>query len=188
MPNCRMLCWFFTQSHHVIWLWRWSIINHWIPFSRKPGSFDISASLSIYLLATWMSTNMCLAAQDIVLKSLISCYLPNNNIVYVQIIQPLNWVRVFTLVFAVCVALWYYFIRDYWLGTKKDSKYHIGYYRDSPNEDPVFLASNDGTECKLNVISDNILAAVHHNLQQDRPKTKGKLVRFPPINVSYSCR
>ena len=80
------------------------------------------------------------------------------------------------------------FIRDYCLGTKKDSKYHIGYYRDSPNEDPVFLASNDGTECKLNVISDNILAAVHHNLQQDRHKTKGKLVRFPPINVSYSCR
>ena len=137
------VCWFFTLSHRIIWLWRWSIINHWIPYSWKLGSFDISASLSIYLLATWMSTNMCLAAQDIVLKSLISCYLPNNNIVYVQIIQPLNWVRVFTLVFAVCVALWYYFIRDYWLGTKKDSQYHIGYYRDSQDKRKIGKISSN---------------------------------------------
>lgn len=39
--------------------------------------------------------------------------------------------------------------------------YHIGYFRDSPDEKPVFLASNcaeiDGV---LNVMGDNIFAAV----------------------------
>ncbi|CAF1067359.1 unnamed protein product [Adineta ricciae] len=44
----------------------------------------------------------------------------------------------------------------------KRSQFHIGYYRDSPDELPVFLASNDSSvNNHFKICGDNIFAAVH---------------------------
>lgn len=68
-------------------------------------------------------------------------------------------------------------------GAKKNSSYHIGYYRDAPDEDPSFVASNNGTDCKLTVTADNIIAALHHNLQHSRNKSKAKPVSVLIVSV-----
>lgn len=63
------------------------------------------------------------------------------------------------------------------LGTSSDSQYHIGYYRDVPSHAPVFVASNEvGKGCKLNILGDNLLAALHSHLQTSEYKVKGKSV------------
>ncbi|CAF1413694.1 unnamed protein product [Adineta steineri] len=44
----------------------------------------------------------------------------------------------------------------------KQSQFHIGYYRDSPDELPSFLASNDSnTNNHFKICGDNIFAAIH---------------------------
>lgn len=47
---------------------------------------------------------------------------------------------------------------------KKDkSQYHIGYFRDNPNEKPVFLASNDSAkDCHITPMAENIFGAVQY--------------------------
>lgn len=46
------------------------------------------------------------------------------------------------------------------LKKKGKSQYHIGYYRDSPDDKPVFLASNDSTkDCVITPIAENIFGA-----------------------------
>ncbi|XP_056416887.1 histone PARylation factor 1 [Hyla sarda] len=43
-----------------------------------------------------------------------------------------------------------------------DSKHHIGYYRDSPEELPVFLGSNDASKgCHITPTGDNVFSAVN---------------------------
>jgi len=43
--------------------------------------------------------------------------------------------------------------------------FHIGYFRDSPKDAPVFLVSGVESEgCKLTILGDNIFAAVYHHL------------------------
>ncbi|KAM3967953.1 LOW QUALITY PROTEIN: histone PARylation factor 1 [Aphomia sociella] len=55
------------------------------------------------------------------------------------------------------------------LKRKGNSEYHIGYFRDSPDEKPVFLASNDSTKgCNITVMSENIFGAVYMYLQRKK--------------------
>ncbi|RVE52291.1 hypothetical protein evm_003081 [Chilo suppressalis] len=49
------------------------------------------------------------------------------------------------------------------------SQYHIGYYRDNPDEKPQFLASNDSEkDCKITPIAHNIFAAVYYYLENEK--------------------
>lgn len=55
------------------------------------------------------------------------------------------------------------------LKKKGNSQYHIGYFRDIPDEKPVFLASNDSAKgCSINLMSDNIFGAVYMYLQDEK--------------------
>ena len=48
--------------------------------------------------------------------------------------------------------------------TNYQSGFHIGYFRDSPRDKPVFLASGIESEgAKLTILGDNIFAAVYHH-------------------------
>ena len=48
--------------------------------------------------------------------------------------------------------------------TKYQTGFHIGYFRDSPRDKPVFLASGIESEgAKLTILGDNIFAAVYHH-------------------------
>lgn len=61
-------------------------------------------------------------------------------------------------------------------GTKKDSRYHIGYYRDTPADQPVFVASNDVDKgCKLNILADNLFAALHSHVESSEHKGTKKV-------------
>lgn len=47
------------------------------------------------------------------------------------------------------------------LKTKGNSEFHIGYYRDSPEEKPVFVGANDSAkDCHITPMADNIFGAV----------------------------
>ena len=49
--------------------------------------------------------------------------------------------------------------------TKYETGLHIGYFRDSPRDGPVFIVSGIESEgAKLTVLGDNMFAAVHHHL------------------------
>ncbi|CAH2092249.1 unnamed protein product [Euphydryas editha] len=55
------------------------------------------------------------------------------------------------------------------LKKKGKSEFHIGYYRDDPKENPVFLAKNDSaTDCVITPISENIFGAVYWFLQKEK--------------------
>ncbi|XP_059051365.1 histone PARylation factor 1 [Achroia grisella] len=55
------------------------------------------------------------------------------------------------------------------LKKKGNSQYHIGYFRDDPDEDPVFLGSNDSAKgCTISIMSDNIFGAVYMYLQNEK--------------------
>ncbi|KAL4709325.1 hypothetical protein ACJJTC_007057 [Scirpophaga incertulas] len=55
------------------------------------------------------------------------------------------------------------------LKKKGNSQFHIGYYRDDPDNDPVFLAKNDSAkDCKIIPIAKNIFAAVYIHLQSEK--------------------
>ena len=49
--------------------------------------------------------------------------------------------------------------------TKYETGLHIGYFRDSPRDGPVFVVSGIESEgAKLTILGDNMFAAVHHHL------------------------
>lgn len=55
---------------------------------------------------------------------------------------------------------------------KKKSEYHIGYFRDSPEQKPIFLASSDSANgYQINVMSENIFGAVYLYLQNEKKKS-----------------
>ncbi|XP_075972163.1 histone PARylation factor 1 [Anticarsia gemmatalis] len=52
---------------------------------------------------------------------------------------------------------------------KKSSEYHIGYYRDSPDQDTAFLVSNDSAKgYHITLLSENIFGAVYLYLQNEK--------------------
>ncbi|CAB3228726.1 unnamed protein product [Arctia plantaginis] len=52
---------------------------------------------------------------------------------------------------------------------KKRSEYHIGYFRDTPEQDTAFVASNDSAkDCHITVMSKNIFGAVYQYLQNEK--------------------
>ncbi|XP_012547401.1 histone PARylation factor 1 [Bombyx mori] len=54
------------------------------------------------------------------------------------------------------------------LKIKGKSEYHIGYFRDDPNDEPVFLASNDSAkDCQIKPLADNIFGAVYLHLKNE---------------------
>ncbi|XP_063823222.1 histone PARylation factor 1 [Ostrinia nubilalis] len=58
------------------------------------------------------------------------------------------------------------------LKRKGASQFHIGYYRDSPEEKPVFLASNDSEkDCRILPVAENIFGAVYLYLQNEKKKS-----------------
>ncbi|XP_053599932.1 histone PARylation factor 1 [Plodia interpunctella] len=55
------------------------------------------------------------------------------------------------------------------LKRKGNSEFHIGYFRDSPDEEPVFVASNDSAkDCHITPMSDNLFGAVFNYLQKEK--------------------
>ncbi|KOB74535.1 UPF0609 protein, partial [Operophtera brumata] len=55
------------------------------------------------------------------------------------------------------------------LKKKGKSEYHIGYFRDVPSENPVFLASNDSAkDCHITPMAENIFGAVYLYLQNEK--------------------
>ncbi|KAG6459826.1 histone PARylation factor 1-like [Manduca sexta] len=55
---------------------------------------------------------------------------------------------------------------------KKDSEYHIGYFRDDPNEKPAFVGSNDSAkDCRITILADNLFGAVFQYLRNAKPGT-----------------
>ncbi|KAG7305615.1 hypothetical protein JYU34_009707 [Plutella xylostella] len=58
------------------------------------------------------------------------------------------------------------------LKSKNASQFHIGYFRDAPDELPVFVASNDSTkDCHITPIAKNIFGAVYLHLQTEKKKS-----------------
>ncbi|CAH0759411.1 unnamed protein product [Diatraea saccharalis] len=52
---------------------------------------------------------------------------------------------------------------------KGNSQFHIGYYRDNPDDKPQFLASNDSEkDCRITPIASNIFAAVYFYLENEK--------------------
>ncbi|CAK1544690.1 unnamed protein product [Leptosia nina] len=55
------------------------------------------------------------------------------------------------------------------LKKKGKSELHIGYFRDNPNDKPVFLAKNDSSkDCIITPVAENIFAAVYWFLQNEK--------------------
>lgn len=55
------------------------------------------------------------------------------------------------------------------LKKKGNSEYHIGYFRDNPDEDPVFVGSNDSSkDCVITPIATNIFVAVIKYLENEK--------------------
>ncbi|KAL0884164.1 hypothetical protein ABMA27_016172 [Loxostege sticticalis] len=58
------------------------------------------------------------------------------------------------------------------LKKKGPSQFHIGYYRDSPEEKPVFVASNDSEkDCCITPMAENIFGAIYLYLQNEKKKS-----------------
>jgi len=59
----------------------------------------------------------------------------------------------------------------------KETDFHIGYFRDDPKEEPVFVASNDPAEgCAITPLGENIFGAVYNHL--------GALIRTATADAS----
>ncbi|XP_026747440.1 histone PARylation factor 1 [Trichoplusia ni] len=58
------------------------------------------------------------------------------------------------------------------LKKSKTSEYHIGYFRDDPDQTPVFVASNDSKkDCRLAPMAENIFGAVYQYLQNEKKQS-----------------
>jgi hypothetical protein len=54
-----------------------------------------------------------------------------------------------------------FFIKTILIGSDKTKGYHIGYFRDSPQEMPVFVGySYEAEGCKITQMADNIFASI----------------------------
>ncbi|KAL1449178.1 hypothetical protein WDU94_000397 [Cyamophila willieti] len=58
---------------------------------------------------------------------------------------------------------------------KSEGSLHYGYFRDCPDEDPVFIASNTNKDCKINPVASNIFMFIHSQIEvklksNDSPK------------------
>lgn len=51
---------------------------------------------------------------------------------------------------------------------------HIGYFRDDPNDIKCVVVANSGTDCKLNILGDNLFAAVSQRVKEKLALAKGK--------------
>ncbi len=70
----------------------------------------------------------------------------------------------------------------FFLGEKSDL-FHIGYFRDSPDEAPVFVAANSAAEGpKITPLGENIFGAVYQHLGKVSSRFK---VLLPLITVAY---
>uniref|UniRef100_A0A8D8WVB4 UPF0609 protein C4orf27 homolog n=1 Tax=Cacopsylla melanoneura TaxID=428564 RepID=A0A8D8WVB4_9HEMI len=63
---------------------------------------------------------------------------------------------------------------------KNQEELHYGYFRDCPDEDPVFIASNTNKDCKINPVASNIFTFIHSQIEEklklkDSPKHTSSL-------------
>nr|BAM18482.1 similar to CG1218 [Papilio xuthus] len=69
------------------------------------------------------------------------------------------------------------------LKKKGKSEFHIGYYRDDPESNPEFVASNDSAkDCLIQPLADNIFGAVYQYLQNEKKASPFLVYALSKIN------
>ncbi|KAK6637464.1 hypothetical protein RUM44_007881 [Polyplax serrata] len=70
------------------------------------------------------------------------------------------------------------------------SGFHVGYWRDDPKEQPVFLASNNAVNCTFKVEAENLFGTVFHYLDTlittSDPFTKVKISKFQSLLTTWA--
>jgi hypothetical protein len=69
---------------------------------------------------------------------------------------------------------------------EKSDLFHIGYFRDSPDEPPVFVASNAAAEGpKITPLAENIFGAVYQHLAKVKISTFIRGFIFAPVSLDF---
>jgi hypothetical protein len=74
----------------------------------------------------------------------------------------------------------------YFFKGEKSDLFHIGYFRDSPDEPPVFVASNAAAEGpKITPLAENIFGAVYQHLAKVKISTFIRGFVFAPVSLDF---